>query len=155
MNKGNASKEERIELLRKAASKHIAVAKEAGMAEGVDRHLLGLKLSRTAEEKDSTSSSLFDDPLFQRGQTWQLSTSAIFSPYFPSYGWGEVMSDGFGVAYMTGYPDRFQITLTSRTHMPNEEFKREILSAARDMQELFEGSGEESATGQAGGKSRL
>jgi carnitine O-acetyltransferase len=41
MNEGNASREERIELMRKAAAKHIALAKEAGMGQGVDRHLLG------------------------------------------------------------------------------------------------------------------
>lgn len=46
---------------------------------------------------------LFNDPLFQRAKKWTLSTSAIFSKHFPVYGWGEVVADGFGVAYMTGY----------------------------------------------------
>ena len=47
--------------------------------------------------------ALFNDPLFQRSKKWVLSTSAIFSKHFLVYGWGEVVPDGFGVAYMTGY----------------------------------------------------
>lgn len=41
MNTTSVSQEERIERLRKAATKHIAVAKEAGLGQGIDRHLLG------------------------------------------------------------------------------------------------------------------
>jgi len=36
------------------------------------------------------------------------------------------------------FTDRFQITLASRSHMPNEQFKKEILRAAQDMRDLFE-----------------
>ncbi len=46
---------------------------------------------------------MFNDPLYARAKYWVLSTSAIFSKHFPVYGWGEVVPDGFGVAYMTGY----------------------------------------------------
>ena len=62
---------------------------------------------------------LFKDRVFQRSSHWVLSTSAVFSTHFPVYGWGEVFKkklysyvalicyqvvpDGFGVAYMTGY----------------------------------------------------
>jgi hypothetical protein len=43
--------------------------------------------------------------LIQSSKT--LSTSAIFSSYFTrGYGWGQVVPNGFGVAYMTGFPDR-------------------------------------------------
>lgn len=47
--------------------------------------------------------ALFSDPLLARSSNWVLSTSAIFSKHFPVYGWGEVVADGFGVAYVTGY----------------------------------------------------
>jgi len=55
-----------------------------------------------------------------------LSTSALHSTYLREYGWGEVVPDGFGVAYMTGCDDYMQFTITSRTEMPNEEFAAEI-----------------------------
>jgi carnitine O-acetyltransferase len=50
---------------------------------------------------------IFSDPLFTRSGYWILSTSAIFSKHFPTYGWGEVVPDGFGVAYMTGYDGQY------------------------------------------------
>lgn len=69
---------------------------------------------------------LFSDPLYLRSSYWSLSTSAIWSKHFPSYGWGEVsgsvvvfgiqlmyfysckvVPDGFGVAYMTGYDGKY------------------------------------------------
>jgi len=110
----------------------------------------GLKLSRKPED---TPEPLFDDALFQRGSTWVLSTSAIFSNHFPVYGWGEVVPNGFGVAYMTGFDggcysgcmaliltssaDRLQYTITSRVEMPNQDFVDEIARAAEELRELF------------------
>lgn len=45
---------------------------------------------------------LFSDPLMNRSNYWALSTSAIHHPNFEVYGWGEVVPDGFGVAYVAG-----------------------------------------------------
>ena len=53
--------------------------------------------------KDEQLPDLFSDSLYVRSSHWALSTSAIFSKHFDAYGWGEVVSDGFGVAYMTGF----------------------------------------------------
>lgn len=47
--------------------------------------------------------ALFSDPLLAQASYWVLSTSAIHSKHFLVYGWGEVVPDGFGVAYVTGY----------------------------------------------------
>jgi carnitine O-acetyltransferase len=55
------------------------------------------------------------------------------------YGWGEVVPEGFGVAYMTGYDDRLQYTVTSRKEMPNQEFMDEIARAALDLYDLHAG----------------
>ena len=88
-------------LFREAAKKHIEIAKAAGSAQGIDRHLLGLKKMVEKDEVDTVA--LFDDPVFKRSQYWVLSTSAVFSGIFEAYGWGEVVPDGFGVAYMTGF----------------------------------------------------
>jgi len=41
MNRSDTSKLSRIDLLRRATGKHVVRAKEAGMGEGIDRHLLG------------------------------------------------------------------------------------------------------------------
>ncbi|KZP01532.1 acyltransferase ChoActase/COT/CPT [Calocera viscosa TUFC12733] len=97
---GEVGGERKRELFRAACKRHIEMAREAGNARGVDRHMFGLKhLVKEGEELPA----IYNDPLYQRGNTWILSTSAIFSEHFPSYGWGEVVPNGFGVAYMTGY----------------------------------------------------
>lgn len=126
-------KESRKKLFDAATQKHAALAKEASRAQGVDRHLLGLKkLVKEGEELPA----LFMDPVFTRASYWILSTSAVFSKHFPVYGWGEVVPDGFGVAYMTGYDDRLQYTITSRKEMPNIKFCEEIAKAAEDVYDL-------------------
>ena len=97
-------------LFMEAAKKHVETAKAAGSGQGFDRHLLGLK--KLMEKDEVGTVALFDDPVVKRSQHWVLSTSAVFSGIFEAYGWGEVVPDGFGVAYMTGFdgvfsPQRF------------------------------------------------
>ncbi|KAI7869828.1 acyltransferase ChoActase/COT/CPT [Mucor mucedo] len=64
---------------------------------GVDRHLFGLKNSLKANEKKP---ELFTDPAFAYSSHWYLSTSQLSSEHFDGYGWGQVVNDGFGCAYM-------------------------------------------------------
>ncbi|KAJ7017717.1 acyltransferase ChoActase/COT/CPT [Mycena alexandri] len=125
--------QEKKKLFNAAVEKHGALARTAGMGQGVDRHLFGLKKLLVPGEMPP---ALFSDPLFIRSSNWVLSTSAVFSKHFPVYGWGEVVPDGFGVAYMTGYDDRLQYTITSRRESPNAPFCEEIARAAVDLYEL-------------------
>ncbi|KAI6149585.1 acyltransferase ChoActase/COT/CPT [Pisolithus tinctorius] len=127
-------KQQRLNLFKKAVSRHGVVAREAGMGEGVDRHMLGLKLSLPPS---TPLPELYSDPLYVRGSRWTLSTSAIFSGRFKEYGWGAVVPEGFGVAYVTGFDDFLQFTITSRAEMPNAEFANEIERAAQDVYQLF------------------
>ncbi|KAF7770507.1 hypothetical protein Agabi119p4_6481 [Agaricus bisporus var. burnettii] len=129
----SVSHEERKKLFDAATQKHVALAKLAGNAQGVDRHMFGLKKLLQSGEEVPT---IFNDPVFQRSSHWVLSTSAIFSKHFSVYGWGEVVPDGFGVAYMTGFDDYLQYTITSRKEMPNAEFVQEIAKAAEDLYNL-------------------
>lgn len=88
------------------------------MGEGVDRHMLGWLICslqvhqlisyrspglRLSKPSSLSAPALFTDPLYTRSSHWTLSTSAIFSSRLGVYGWGEVVPDGFGVAYMTGF----------------------------------------------------
>jgi len=133
MDDPTATKETRRKFFGAATKRHVSLARECGQGQGVDRHLLGLrKLLKEGEEIPA----LFTDPVHTRASYWVLSTSAIFSKHFPVYGWGEVVPDGFGVAYMTGYDDRLQYTITSRKELPNAKFCEEIAKAAEDLYEL-------------------
>ncbi|KDR80621.1 hypothetical protein GALMADRAFT_240964 [Galerina marginata CBS 339.88] len=133
MDNTNSTTETRKKLFDQATKMHVSLAKAGGQGQGVDRHLFGLrKLLKAGEELPE----IYDDPVFKRSSYWVLSTSAIFSKHFPVYGWGEVVPDGFGVAYMTGYDDRLQYTITSRKEMPNAKFVQEIAKAAEDLYTL-------------------
>lgn len=133
MDDPSVDNEERKRLFDAAAKKHVELAKAAGQGEGVDRHMFGLKkLLKPGEEVPA----LFNDPVYLRSSYWALSTSAIFSDHFTVYGWGEVVPDGFGVAYMTGFDNYLQYTITSRKEMPNAEFVKEIAKAAEQLYRL-------------------
>ncbi|KAF8967724.1 carnitine acetyl transferase [Flammula alnicola] len=133
MDDPQATSATRKKLFDHATKKHVSLAKAGGQGQGVDRHMFGLK--RVLKDGEEVP-ELYSDPVFTRSSNWVLSTSAIFSKHFPVYGWGEVVSDGFGVAYMTGYDDRLQYTVTSRKEMPNAQFVKEIAKAADDIYNL-------------------
>lgn len=88
---------EKLELARAAIASHTAYMAEAVKGHGVDRHLLGLKLSL---KPDEPMPEFFKDPSFATSSHWNLSTSQLSSEHFDGYGWGEVVSDGYGIAYM-------------------------------------------------------
>ncbi|KAI0272336.1 acyltransferase ChoActase/COT/CPT [Gloeopeniophorella convolvens] len=122
-----------------AAKVHVANAQAAGRGEGVDRHLLGL---RKVLKPDEPVPALYADPLVQRASHWALSTSALASRYLREYGWGAVVPDGFGVAYITSFDEYMQFTVTSRKEMPNAAFADAILRAADDLYALYFPEGE-------------
>ncbi|KAJ1942014.1 Carnitine O-acetyltransferase mitochondrial [Kickxella alabastrina] len=63
---------------------------------GIDRHLLGLECALLPGEPKP---EIFSDPVFVASRHWKLSTSQISNPILDAYGWGEVVDDGFGIAY--------------------------------------------------------
>ncbi|CDO69773.1 hypothetical protein BN946_scf184766.g18 [Trametes cinnabarina] len=133
MDDASADVARRLELFKEAVKAHGAYARAAGNGQGIDRHLLGLRLLVKEGEQ---MPAMFSDPVVKRSSYWVLSTSAIWSKHFGPYGWGEVVPDGFGVAYMTGFDDYLQFTITSRTEMPNAEFCAELERAAKDLYDL-------------------
>ncbi|OSX64457.1 hypothetical protein POSPLADRAFT_1055072 [Postia placenta MAD-698-R-SB12] len=133
MDDPKASLAEKGALFANAARVHVQRAKTAGQGQGADRHLLGLRKSLREGEP---LPEMFTDPLITRSSYWVLSTSAINSPHFGPYGWGEVVHDGFGVPYVTGFDDFLQYTVTSRKEMPNAQFCTEIERAAKDLFDL-------------------
>ncbi len=92
---------------------------------------------------------VFSHPLVKRSSYWVLSTSAIYTKNFGPYGWGEVVPDGFGVAYVAGFDNFLQFTVTSRTEMPNGEFCEELQRAAGDMYDLFTNKSQSQGVGKA------
>lgn len=86
----------KFELLNRAVQTHTRLTREAATGKGIDRHLLGLRLLMKAE--DGETADLFSDELFQRSQTWKLSTSGLSAGYqFRGTGFGAPYSDGYGI----------------------------------------------------------
>ena len=71
--------------------------KRAASAQGCDRHLLGLRMLMTPEEK--AGCELVQDPAFAASCHWNVSTSQLVSEHVDGWGWGEVVPDGVGIAY--------------------------------------------------------
>ncbi|KAG8980219.1 Carnitine O-acetyltransferase mitochondrial, partial [Tulasnella sp. 427] len=140
MDDKGASVDEKRMLFKAATKKHGEDAVKAVKAMGIDRHFFGMQhVLKPGEELPE----LFKDPLFVRSKTWILSTSAIFSPHLTrGYGWGQVVPNGFGVAYMTGFPNELKFTVTSQTSQPNARFVEELGKASEDMKALFESQNE-------------
>jgi len=57
----------------------------------------GLKL--LLDSKKGETAAIFEDSLFSDCSHWFVSTSNLSSPLLDGWGWGEVVTDGIGVAY--------------------------------------------------------
>jgi carnitine O-acetyltransferase len=92
----DASRREKIDLLRRATATHAKYTGLAAKAQGVDRHLLGLSLLVNDGEPIP---DLYSDKVFLRSKRWRASTSNLSHPRFNLWGYGEVVPDGVGLAY--------------------------------------------------------
>ncbi|KAI8092592.1 acyltransferase ChoActase/COT/CPT [Halteromyces radiatus] len=133
---------EKIALFRTALKAQGAYMGQATNAHGVDRHLFGLKNSLRPNE---TKPSLFTDPSFGKTSHWYLSTSQLASEYFDGYGWGQVVPDGFGIAYMVNnHVIQFNVasvkdlTIDGKKYVNGTvHFRQALESACEDLRELL------------------
>ncbi|KAG6852649.1 hypothetical protein C0991_010186 [Blastosporella zonata] len=123
------------ELFKKAAERHMRYAGWAADAQGVDRHLFGLKkLVRTEEGEEVPS--LYKDEAFGKSSHWELSTSQLSSPFFDGWGYGEVVPDGYGLSYSIG-DNYIRWTITSLKRR-TEVLKHYLAEAATEIKDMME-----------------
>lgn len=92
-----ATNEEKISTFNAACKQHVKYLVEAADGKGVDRHLFGLlQMIKQGEE----TPAIFTDPIFKYSSTWYISTSQVPSENFQSWGWSQVIDEGFGLAYL-------------------------------------------------------
>ncbi|KAJ1798434.1 Carnitine O-acetyltransferase mitochondrial [Coemansia sp. RSA 2399] len=84
------------ELLKQAIAHQSQFTAQCAKGNGIDRHMLGLEHALLVGEPRP---AIFADPVFTGSRHWKLSTSQISDSILDAYGWGEVVDDGFGVAY--------------------------------------------------------
>ncbi|KAI8804554.1 Choline/Carnitine o-acyltransferase-domain-containing protein [Cladochytrium replicatum] len=92
-----SSIERKAEAARTAIATQSAYMSTCLQGKGIDRHLLGLRLLLYPWE---STPALFLDPAYSLSSHWTLSTSQVPANLLDGYGWGEVVPDGFGIAYM-------------------------------------------------------
>ncbi|KAF8985010.1 Carnitine O-acetyltransferase mitochondrial [Entomortierella lignicola] len=123
----------RANACRAAVARHAQYTAWAVDGQAVDRHLLGLQLIR---KPDEGIPALFADPVFKRTCRWRLSTSQISDDCFIAYGWGEVVPDGYGCAYMVKESELF-FCITS-LKLGSKDLGQHIVDALEDMRFTFE-----------------
>ncbi|KAK5664662.1 Carnitine O-acetyltransferase mitochondrial [Batrachochytrium dendrobatidis] len=121
------------EMGRKAIASQSSYMAAAVEGRGVDRHLLGLRFLIKADEPKP---ALFTDPAYAMSCHWNLSTSQITSEYYDGYGWGQVVSDGYGIAYQVKN-NAFHFNLVS-LHLNNEHLHTYLIEALHEMRTVFE-----------------
>lgn len=138
MDNTSCTSTQKLALLEKAIKAHSTAAREAAAGNGIDRHLLGLSLTF-----DSTNGmqkpELFSNTLFLKSKHWVLSTSQISSEHNESWGYGEVVDDGFGLPYSI-FDDYIYMGISSRSKLTNntEQFKKCLSDALITLEELVQ-----------------
>eukprot|EP00800_Vazella_pourtalesii_P020958 TRINITY_DN7604_c1_g1_i1.p1 TRINITY_DN7604_c1_g1~~TRINITY_DN7604_c1_g1_i1.p1 ORF type:complete len:672 (+),score=176.90 TRINITY_DN7604_c1_g1_i1:153-2168(+) len=97
MTQNELSNDRLAHLLRQAVEAHRNYTIEAVNGQGVDRHLLGLKLM--SKEKEVALPEIFSDPAYSHSLHITLSSSQVPSQHQLTLCFGPVVPDGYGVCY--------------------------------------------------------
>lgn len=124
---------EQIKAFRAAIASHGEYINAASAGYGVDRHLFGLK---QLLPKGSELPAIYKDPAFAYSSKWYISSSQLSSEYFNGYGWGEVVPEGFGIAYMINN-NSINFNVVSQ-HLGCDKMQHYLREAADEMREVLE-----------------
>lgn len=124
---------EQIKAFRAAIVSHGEYINAASAGYGVDRHLFGLK---QLLPKGSELPAIYKDPAFAYSSKWYISSSQLSSEYFNGYGWGEVVPEGFGIAYMINN-NSINFNVVSQ-HLGCDKMQHYLREAADEMREVLE-----------------
>lgn len=113
MSDRSANSLDKYEALVRAASRHQVLLREASAGQGVDRHLMGLKLAYHRlqplpnevplnDEDKQAIEDFFNDPIMAKSTTFQLSTSGLFPSYYLTHtGFGTIFPQpAYGINYI-------------------------------------------------------
>uniref|UniRef100_A0AAY4BRP0 Choline/carnitine acyltransferase domain-containing protein n=1 Tax=Denticeps clupeoides TaxID=299321 RepID=A0AAY4BRP0_9TELE len=104
------SKEAKVELLREAVEVHSELTEQALQGQGIDRHLLGLKLQ--AIEEGLSVPRIFMDTAYGLATHWKLRTGQVPSNTDSVMCFGPLVPDGYAVCY-NPQPDHVHFSVTA------------------------------------------
>jgi carnitine O-acetyltransferase len=124
---------QKLEALRCATAEHSRLTKEAASGHGVDRHLFALKSIALRHGLDA--------PFFS-SEAWRilnhtiLSTSNCGNPALRLFGFGPVVSDGFGIGYIIK-DEAISYSVSSKRRQ-TRRYVRSLSACLQEMQALLE-----------------
>ncbi|EMG48361.1 Carnitine O-acetyltransferase, mitochondrial [Candida maltosa Xu316] len=132
----NASAQDKVATFQTAAKQHVNYLLAAADGKGVDRHLFGLK--QMIQPSDGAVPEIFTDPIFTYSQTWYISSSQVPSEFFQSWGWSQVIDDGFGLAYLINN-DWIHVHISCKrgNGLSSEHFKWYLIESANEMKDVL------------------
>ncbi|KAL5280729.1 CRAT family protein [Megaselia abdita] len=132
----------RVKLLREAVQGHQKYAKMAMQGQGVDRHLLGLKLM--ALENNLEVPAFFKSPGFVKSSQFRMSTSQVASVNHAFMCYGPLVDNGYGCCYNPRKNDMFFAISSwkSNSETDSDKFHDSLKSALDDMKEVLSKAGE-------------
>lgn len=140
MSDPNTSTEQRIDLLKKAVNSHKNYVNEAVNGQGIDRHLLGLKLA--AIKSGMNVPDLHMDQTYTTSVHFKISTSQVPSKEEAVLVFGPVVPNGYGLCYN---PQETQIIFgcSAFNNSPETESAKmadAVTQSLLDMRDLMGGS---------------
>jgi carnitine O-acetyltransferase len=128
-----STKEQKLSSLRAAVSEHSNLVKESAAGKGVDRHLYSLKC--IAKRSGLAMPAFFDSIGWKTLNHTVLSTSNCGNPSLRLFGFGPVVSDGFGVGYII--KDQGLTYSVSSKHRQTQRYVRSLATTLKEIQILL------------------
>ncbi|GAB0099293.1 uncharacterized protein DMENIID0001_151450 [Sergentomyia squamirostris] len=130
----SGSDENRVEKLMAAIKSHKDYTMMAIQGKGVDRHLLGLKL--TAKENNMKIPELFNDAGFVKSSHMRLSTSQVPSQFELYMCYGPLVDNGYGCCYNPRANDMF-FGISAFNSCPETSAKKFSVTLKESLMDMF------------------
>ncbi|RLV93216.1 Carnitine O-acetyltransferase mitochondrial [Spathaspora sp. JA1] len=126
---------DKVATFQAACKQHVSYLSAAADGQGVDRHFFGLKNMLAQGE---AVPEIFTDPIFSYSSKWYISSSQIPSEYFQSWGWSQVVDDGFGLAYLINNEwIHVHISCKHGNGLSSDHMKWYLVESANEMKEVL------------------
>ncbi|XP_073700682.1 carnitine O-acetyltransferase b [Garra rufa] len=132
------SREAKVQLLREALDAYSILTEQSLMGQGIDRHLLGLKLQ--AIEEGLSVPRIFMDTAYGLATHWKLRTGQVPTNTDSVMCFGPLVPDGYAVCYNPQHDHvHFSVTAFNCCEETNaEKLALTLQRSLSDLQELFQ-----------------
>ncbi|GAN05695.1 carnitine acetyl transferase [Mucor ambiguus] len=130
-----ASAYEKLNSLRQALKTHTNITRECSKGQGQDRHLYALECVWDRLYKNEKKPQIFTDGGWKTLNNTVISTSNCGNPALRLFGFGPVVSNGFGIGYIIK-EDRISFVASSK-HRQTERFLQTLKKFLNDIKTML------------------